>query len=96
MKTGHFINVVFLFPLLLLSDPLLAQIDRESGKAFATRSEVIGQRGMVAASQPLATQVGLDVLRRGGNAIDAAIATNAAADTLSGSARAFSDATRAS
>ncbi len=78
MKTGHFINVVFLFPLLLLSDPLLAQIDRESGKAFATRSEVIGQRGMVAASQPLATQVGLDVLRRGGNAIDAAIATNAA------------------
>ena len=44
---------------------------------FQTRSEVIGQRGMVATSQPLATQVGLQILKNGGNAIDAAIAANA-------------------
>lgn len=67
-----------LFMLILLWQPIYAQIDREAGKQFVTRSEVIGQRGMVATSQPLAAQAGLDILRRGGNAMDAAIATNAA------------------
>lgn len=51
--------------------------DRITGKTFATRSEVIAQHGMAATSQPLATQVAIDILKKGGSAIDAAIAANA-------------------
>jgi gamma-glutamyltranspeptidase/glutathione hydrolase len=45
---------------------------------FATRSVVMARHGMVATSQPLATEIGVATLRRGGSAVDAAIAANAA------------------
>ncbi len=56
----------------------LSRGDRYSGAPWATRSPVIAQHGMAATEQPLASQIAIDILKKGGSAVDAAIAANAA------------------
>jgi gamma-glutamyltranspeptidase/glutathione hydrolase len=64
--------------ILMLAASAVPGADRLEGEMFATRSIVYGENGMVAAAHPMAAQIGVDVLKNGGNAIDAAIAVNAA------------------
>jgi gamma-glutamyltranspeptidase / glutathione hydrolase len=74
----RWIKVSFvLLVLLIVGLRLNAQIDRITGKNFATRSEVLARHGMVCTSVPAATEVGIDILKRGGSAVDAAISANA-------------------
>ena len=67
----------FIFSTIMLIGCVVGAQDRRSGAPWTTRSEVIAQNGMVCSSHPLCTQVGVDILKKGGTAVDAAIAVNA-------------------
>lgn len=74
-KLGSLPGVSFLFLYMVAS--MSFGFDRIGEPSMASRSEVIARQGMAATSQPLATQVAIDILKGGGTAIDAAIAANA-------------------
>ena len=74
----HSISLVLLTALCASSFGDARAADRITDAPFATRSEVIAPHAMAATSQPLATQIALDVMKQGGSAVDAAIAANAA------------------
>ena len=69
---------VILLTAVMMVSGMSTSADRPVGHSFATRSVVHAEHGMVAAAHPLAVQIGLDVLKDGGSAVDAAIAVNAA------------------
>ncbi len=77
MARANVLRFVFVgataFMIIAGSDPALSA----AGRGQATRSVVWAQHGMVCAAQPLAVQAGVDVLKQGGTAVDAAIAVNA-------------------
>lgn len=78
MSTYFKPTAVLLSASLAVIAPLSHGFDRVTGAEFASRSEVIAPHAMAATSQPLATQIALDVMKQGGSAVDAAIAANAA------------------
>lgn len=74
----------YCFPLLLallMTEPVLAANEdygtRYTGDRFVTRSPVLGRNGMASTSHPIASAIAVDILKKGGSAIDAAIAANA-------------------
>ena len=74
-KTRHKILAVLVLSIFVST--AINGADRVTGEVFAMRSPVLATSAMAATSQPLATQVALNVMKNGGNAIDAAIAANA-------------------
>lgn len=77
MEQKHILALPVIFLMFVFSVSKCFSQDRLTGKVFSTRSEVIAQHGMVCTSHPLATQAAIEILKKGGSAVDAAIAANA-------------------
>ena len=71
------LNLISIISVVILLPNLGNTADRVIGSQFLTRSPVLASNSMAATSQPLATQVALEIMRTGGNAMDAAVAANA-------------------
>src|ERR1700743_119813 len=65
------------FLMTMTGNPLCAQVRYNDGRYFSSRSEALGEHGMVCTSQPFATEIGLEILKEGGTALDPATAANA-------------------
>jgi gamma-glutamyltranspeptidase/glutathione hydrolase len=76
-RSVHLVPLLVAALALLVSTPSTPAEWPASGRGQATRSVVHAAHGMVCAAQPLAVQAGLEVLKQGGSAVDAAIAVNA-------------------
>ena len=80
MRNNRWLNILNLISIMsvaILLPNLGNTADRVTGSQFLTRSPVLANNAMAATSQPLATQVALEIMRKGGNAMDAAVAANA-------------------
>lgn len=71
-------GIIFVAAIYANSSSAAGNGDRYVGASFATRAPAIAQHGMAATMQPLASGIALDILKKGGTAVDAAIAANAA------------------
>src|SRR3954454_1524777 len=77
MKLG--INLLFSIIIMHTADQMLAADSQDRSQA---RSMVISRSGIVATEHPIASQIGATILSEGGNAVDAAVAANAAMGVL--------------